>query len=146
MVQQDITTGLNIPITEILQGEVHTTEEQKLQHDVVEVTTDLIGRLYSAMFLTNRALRFNESVGPEAVVAYKATLTEAVKLLAQEFSLMQDFAFEVRLNEETGNFIVSGSNHMSKTILGFIQMAVRAPITERRDVNYEQIAENDHEE
>lgn len=146
MSDQDNTSGLKIPVTEILQGEVHTAEELERQQDVVEVTSDLINRLYSAMFLTNRAVRFNESVGPETVVAYKAILTEAVDLLAKEFSLMHDFAFDVRLNEETGNFIVNGTNQMSKTILGFIQMAVRAPITERRAVNYEALAEDDTEE
>ncbi|MFY0658113.1 MAG: hypothetical protein JXR12_15350 [Neptunomonas phycophila] len=134
----DHTSGLKIPVTEILEGEVHTAEEQERQQDVIEVTTDLISRLYGAMFLTNRAVTFNKPSGPESAVAYKAILTEAVELLAQEFSQMKEFSFEVRLNEETGNFIVSGNNHFSKTMIGFIQMAIRAPITERRAVNYGQ--------
>lgn len=131
--------SLQVPISEVIEGDVHTADEIDRQQDVIEVNSDLISRLYGVMFLVNRTVSFQDFVGPEMVPVFRQLLTEAIDSMKPTFSQLEDFAFEVSLNEDTGNFIVSGTNNYSRTILGFIQMAVRAPVMERRAVSYESI-------
>lgn len=122
-------SSMNIPINTVVEGEVDTAQDQQKRHRLIAVTSDMVSRLYSVMFLVDQATALS-SFGSEKVELYKQGLSAAVNQLQREFPILSEFDVTVAVSAETGNIVLSGNNDFTNTILDFIRIASQSPITD----------------
>lgn len=137
-------TSMQVPINSIVEGEVDTAEDQQKRQTLISVTSDMVARLYSTMFLVDQATSLS-SFGFERAELYKQSLMAAVDKLEQQFPMLAEFDVKVDVSAETGNIIVTGTNDFTNTILDFIRVASQSPMTDLAEESDPRVDESDHE-
>ena len=113
---------------EVVQETQCDTSESNTE-EFVDVSVDLIQRIYAGLYLINQTIE-QSPVGPEERSSMMAMLISntLVTPLTEAYSVMTNFDYSVSCNENGAT--ITGNNNFTNTILSAIQQSQNSPISE----------------
>lgn len=111
-------------------------EHNDTLRSTIEVSVDLLSRLYSGLYILQQAVSTIPWGEERAPMAKELIQTRLINPLAKTFPDMNDFEFDVVFND-SGNMIVQGKNMFSATLLQAIRASLLSPTAIRQESPYD---------
>lgn len=105
--------------------------------DTIDVTVDLLQRLYSGIYILNYSV--SNCGREERGLIYQQTLqSKLIDPLTRQFPDMAMFDFNASYDDD-GHLILTGNNTFTDTLLNAIQMSLVSPIAEKTAFGLEEL-------